>query len=487
VVLNDSASGYECMSNDQYNQTFSGPSGGGLGRYHDAHLQDYHARVKQRIGPTQLIVDGYVDNYGYDNVKGPFPHHHYTDIYRTHGFLVSDEFATGKNYVTAGTFLEHQQHIGFDIGAGSVKPDLQTTANNYFVRDTYSPNLKFTTFLDLSEQSIHSQGAFFDPRLSFVYHATANDVVRLTAGRSTSIPDPSNIYGGFSFVDPGSWNLDTCPASGLIQVGSGSSSTLKPESANDYEMAYGHRFNRDTVVQLNLYSSHETNPLINALFPLSSTVPGSELPSNFYASSDPADPGATIQGKLNAKCGAGYGTTHLGVQTLFNAGSAKYQGGDVGATVGVLPNIKVNGDYAVQSASYNGVPDYILQSNTGMINGQQLWYIPLHRASLGIGYSDSTGFATRIDGYYVGMPNEFQRPAFMYANFNISKSFPTGVTVNLGVNNLFNSAAQQYGFFGYGQFRPQNQYGCAANAFDEASEEFGLPYRQLWFTVTQKI
>ncbi len=233
VVLNDSPAGYECMSNQQYNQTFSGPSGGGLGRYHDGRIQDYHGRLQQRIGPTTLTVDAYVDNYGYDNVKGVYPHHHYTDIYRTHGALISDDFITGHNAFTLGAFLEHQQHVSTDVNAssvtGKVGPDLPLTATNYFLRDTFTPNSHFTAFLDLSAQKFHGLGsAYFDPRLSLVFRPTNSDVVRITGGRSTSIPDPSTIYGGFSFSDINSWNVYGCPSSGLISAGSGSSPALQP-------------------------------------------------------------------------------------------------------------------------------------------------------------------------------------------------------------------------------------------------------------------
>ena len=474
VVLTDSSPGYECMTASQYNATFAGPAGGGLGRYHDAMQSDYHARVTQRLGPTSLIVDGYVDNYNYDNVKGPGSAHHFNDIYRTHGFLVSDEYTSGKHDLSGGVFLEHQQHVGQDIGKGTTFPDLQLSMSNYFVRDTYSPNSRFTTFADLAIQRSHETSTtYVNPRLSFMYRPTSNDVVRITGGRSSSVPDPSIISGGLQWGAPESYN-PTC-GSALDSIGSGNNPALKPESATDYELAVGHRFNSQTVLQADFYNSNLLNPIVSGVFPLS-TVPSGDLPdlSGFVT-------------RLHTKCPS-LDASHFGVSDMFNAGSGRFKGFDVSARVGLVRNLELDADYAVQSAVYDGMSADILSQNVYLINGAQVWFIPLHRGNVGLGYSNSSGFSTRMDGYYVGTPNGFQRPAYWYANFNIGQSFPAGVTVNFGVNNIFNSAAQQYGFIGYGLTRPQNSFGSPnPNALSEGIEQFGLPYRQMWLTVTQKI
>lgn len=62
------------------------------------------------------------------------------------------------------------------------------------------------------------------------------------------------------------------------------------------------------------------------------------------------------------------------------------------------------------------------------------------------------------------------------------------MTVGLGVYNLLNSVAQQYGYIGYGVYIPQNFYGSAAqggasSGLQQSSEEYGLPFRQYWLTV----
>jgi outer membrane receptor for ferrienterochelin and colicin len=480
VVLSDSAQGYECMSASQFNQQFAGPAGGGLGRFHAGHNQDYHARLTQQLGPTSFILDGYVDTYNFNNVKGPDKSHHYQDVYVTHGFLASDEFTAGKNDISAGMFLEHQEHTGFDIGKGTVRPDLQLSANNYFLRDTYQASSHFTTFLDVAvEHFREDNNTSFNPRLSLMFRPTTDDVIRVTGGHSTSVPDPGLLYGTVSFGDVNSFNPSPC-GNGLIQIASGNNPSLKPESSNDFELAYGHRFSHRTSIQVNAYTSNETDPLVNGVFPLS-TIPASQIPD------------LTAWANKEARYCAGYSNAQIeqqfGVSETFNAGSAQYKGVDVEATVGLAPNLSLDGYYVIQSASFTGMPDYILQNNTGLINGAQIYGIPLHRANLGLGYSNLSGFGMRMDGYYVDGNNSLRRPAYTYANMNVSKTFaPQGLTINFGIYNVFNSAAQQYGLVGLGTFVPQNAFGDpAASALSEGSEEYGLPQRQVMLTFSHKI
>lgn len=474
VVLTDTPAGYQCYSAQQYNSRFSGPAGGGIGRYHAATQGDYHARITQQLGPTSLVVDGYVDNYNFANVKGTGTAHHYNDIYVTHGFLVSDEYARGKNDVSAGVFLEHQQHTGMDVGKGTTFPDLQLSTSNYFLRDTYQPNGRFSALVDLDVQRFHeTPNTFVNPRLSFIYRPTSNDVVRITGGRSSSVPDPSIVEGGLQWGSPQSYN-PTCGAE-LDSIGSGNNPALQPESADDYELAVGHRFNPHTTIQANFYDSNLTNPIVSGVFPLS-TVPAGQLPdlTGFLS-------------RLHTKC-PNSGASHFGVSDMFNAGSGRFKGFDISTRAGFARNFELDGDYAVQSAVYNGMDDNILANNVYLINGAQVWGIPLHRYNIGVGYANPSGFTTRIDGFYIGTPNGYNRSSYWYANFNIGQSYPAGVTINFGVNNIFNSAAQQYGYIGSGETRPQNAFGDPnPTALGEGIEQFGLPYRQVWLTVTQKI
>jgi len=471
AVLVPSAPGYACYSPQQYAATFAGPAGGGPERWQDMRNQDYHAQISRQIGTGTLIFDGFSDSYSQDQSKGvggPYP----TDRFYTHGFLASDEYTAPKNDVSFGLYLQHQEHV---IESDSISQGtFDLTSSSYFIRDAYTPTLRFSTFADLwLQHSNTTNSTNFDPRISLVYRPTSKDVVRLTGGHSYSEPDPSLLYGPFSYGAPQSLN-PICGSGDLNSIGSGNDPNLKPETADDLELAYGHRVSQRTVIQADVYSSIEAGPLLGGTFPLSIVPPG-QLPSQAMI--------AQYLQRIDQFCGPGHTESDLGVSTTFNAGSARYSGVSLDATVGVARDVTANGNYAIQSAVYNGISNSILQNNATLVNGSQFYGIPLRTANLGFAYRNGAGLAAGIDGHYIGGPsNGFNRGPYMYANANISKT--TGhITVNIGVFNLFNSIAQQYGYVGLGVFKPENSFGTDQNAFDQGSEEFGLPYRQIWLTV----
>jgi hypothetical protein len=175
----------------------------------------------------------------------------------------------------------------------------------------------------------------------------------------------------------------------------------------------------------------------------------------------------------------------LAVSTTYNAAAARYQGIDFSLTSNPLPHLAFSGAYGVQSAVHLGVPDSILQSNTTIINGSQIASVPLHKANAGFDYSNR-GFEATIEGNYISVNNPFNRPAFWFANAGVSKTV-SDLTFMLSANNVFDSASQTYGYFGLGLFVPENAFGTDTNAFQQGTEEFGLPPRQYFFSVTYRI
>lgn len=488
-VLSDTSAGYSCLTQQQYAQNFSGPAGGGPNRWNASHMQDYHGRVTQQLGKTQLVVDGYANNYTSDEHKsltGPF----FFDTYLTHGFLASDEFNLGHHDVTFGFYTQHQRHASLTSNsAGSTgNGTFYLTSNSYFVRDAWQNSLKFSTFADLwLQRSVETGTTNFDPRLSFVYRPTPNDVVRLTGGHSYSEPDPSLVAATTPQLGaPLSLN-PSCTAGTLNSVGTVANSSLKPETATDVELAYGHRFSRTTTIQLDGYSSIEQNAILNGNLPLSAFPQYNSVLQQLV----PAGGGGTTTlqqaflNRITGSCQTPATASQLGWTTYANAGNAQYKGIDLDGTIGIVRYVTLGLEYGMQSASYKGIGVNILQNNAYLVNGTQFSTIPLRKGFSSLVYSSPSGFHAEMDGTYIGDGNSYKRGAFWYADAAVSKT--TGpVTVAFGVSNLFNSAYQQYGLIGLGVYRPQNQFGSATSALAEGTgtELYGLPPRQAWLTAT---
>jgi hypothetical protein len=247
------------------------------------------------------------------------------------------------------------------------------------------------------------------------------------------------------------------------------------------EAAAAHRFPNQATVEVDAYDTVETNPIVAGLYPLS-VVPAAQRPTT--ASLIPY-----IE-LLDHACGRStpYTDADFGVLAPFNAAQAYYHGVNISTKIPFLRRFELDAGYTIQSAYYEGITDQDLVLNTYYVNGVQFYEIPLHTANIGVGFTNPPGgVSARIDGYYVGSNNGFNRPAYWYANGNFSKTVGH-FTINVGIQNIFNSAAGQWGFIGLGTPAPQNQFGGSnLTAFQQGAEEFFLPYRQMWTTLTYHI
>jgi hypothetical protein len=76
----------------------------------------------------------------------------------------------------------------------------------------------------------------------------------------------------------------------------------------------------------------------------------------------------------------------------------------------------------------------------------------------------------------------------MYATANASKTVGP-ITFNLGIYNVFNQNSNQFGLIGmgtqgyYNQFNPPN----TTDPYASYNEEYGLPVRQIWMTMTVRM
>lgn len=498
AVLVNAAPGYACMTPAEYAVNFYGPFGGSIDRWRTLGNQDYDARATQVIGSGTITLEGFADAYNYNEQKGPGapigpygPGPNYLYLYSNRGYLLSDDFAMSKNDFAFGYSWLHQANTNgqfpYSLPDGTTynvfgsNPPLDLATASYFIRDAWTPNDKFSAFGSFwLQRSLDTSSSHFDPRVSLVYRPTNSDVVRLTGGRSYSEPDPSLIalappvYGAPSSIN--------CPPAtsgtgALVSIASVANPGLQPETADDLELAYGHRFNSTTNIQADVYQSLENQALLNGNVSIVG-FPGITVPQNYI---DKA-----LQ-RLDSCPGLHPTKANLAFSTTYNAASARYRGIVLSTNVGVMRDVSFNASFDVQSAAYLGIPQDILISNTNQLDGGQIYGIPLRQGTMGLSYSDPQGLGARIDANYIGSPNSFNRNPFWFANGSISKS--TGqTTVNLGIYNIFNSVAQRYGYIGYGVYVPQNYYGLAAqggatSGIQQSSEQYGLPFRAYYLTV----
>jgi outer membrane receptor protein involved in Fe transport len=300
------------------------------------------------------------------------------------------------------------------------------------------------------------QSTTFDPRFSVVFRATPADVIRLTAGQSNGIPDPSILFGPAQFNTTPTNITGRAIAPLLIGVGSASNPNLQPEVSKDLELAYGHRFKADSIIQLDFYESFEKNRIFGA----SASVLALGLQNNpVYLANLNAyctQVALLYQGGLPAgtSCSAGF----LGVSAQVNASSARFQGLEVTGRQRLNPHLYVDYSYDIQSGVYLGVPDSILQKNPTIINGSQINNLPLHSASASVDFASLKGFEIRFDNYYVGANNPYGRQSFFYTNALISQDVGKHTTLNVGVQNVFNQASSVVSANGLAPFVATNQF-----------------------------
>ncbi|HEY2473545.1 MAG TPA: TonB-dependent receptor [Candidatus Cybelea sp.] len=488
AFLNDSPAGFGCYSASEAAAMTAGPAGGGPNSFTANINQDYHLRVSRDVGNTQLLVDGFVDNYGTNDNSPPsaaiggFS----SDYFLTHGLLISDSIPLSKNDISYGLYFQHQSHTGDTFNQATNifgKPlvglvpnqDFTLASTSYFVSDQWTPNSRSAVFANLwFQHSNNTHVTNFDPRFAYIYHAGVNDTVKLSGGHSYSEPDPALLFAYPSLNRDVSGFNPICGPGDLNSIGGVSDPNLLPETATDYDISYAHRFSAGTDLQGDVYQATEWNALLGGVLPLSATG-FSQIPSSLVE---------RYLGKIDTFCHYRASPADLAVGTTYNAGQAKYRGATISLDSHLSRHLELTADYNVTSSAFFNLATSIMQNNISLINGQQTGQAPIHTADAGLTGNDGP-FEATLDSHYVGPGNWLNRGGFWYANASLSMSHGP-VTFTLGINNVFNSVASDYGYVGLGAFVPENQYGADRNAFDQGSELFGLPYRAFRFVMTFK-
>ncbi|MBV8601494.1 MAG: TonB-dependent receptor [Candidatus Eremiobacteraeota bacterium] len=465
-----------CYTAQQYAAASSGPFGGGQDRNRGTSLQDYHARLTTKWGIQTLTADVFRNYYAYRknsntsaglDATGTYyvGGGTYIDQYLTTGILLSDDIVGHNNDFGFGYFVEHQREYGNNFTAGPPpafvpQGELGSGDYSFFIRDNYLPTSWLAVYLNAWLQySNVTAKTTFDPRLSLVFRPTRNDIFRLTGGRADGVPAASiKSNGAISNIgNPSSLN-PSCTF--LNPVASGGNPSLLSETATDYEAAYGHRFWGDTALNITGYVSSETNALFSGIQPILQFGPQA-LTNPVLAATFPG-----YAQKISSVCGLNLNATtvlpYLGVTTVYNAAQGLYRGLEFSGRIRIVPQAYVDFNYDVQSSQNFGISDTILSNNPFLLNGAQIYGIPVHKGSLTADFNDLHGLEFQIQGFYIGNNNTLNRPAYTFYNAFITKSLARNTHLTISAQNLFNQNVQNYGYYGHNLFTPTNQFAPAA-------------------------
>ncbi len=490
--------GHGCMAVSQYAQIASGPAGGGSGAWQALQNQDYDAQFHTQLGQHVIALDSFVDNYALDynrdaswiscGFRTCSTIFSTNNTYRTYGSRLSDDIATQSNDFGFGVYTQHQTNI--QLGSG-YRPPYGGTSNNAFLRDAWTPPGQLSYFLNAWFKHYNANGdSSLDPRLSVVYRPTKSDVLRATAGDALGEPQMSVLFGAPVVIPPGLLPVVSPIHCGLpAVVASVSNPHVGPEKASDVELSYGHRFASDTTAQVVLYDVNETGKIFSGNLPaagLASTLVGAGGPTYLNA----------LAGVLSAAC-PGTGITpanvlnYASVNTTFNTATARAKGIEISGRIRALPSLYFDYSYDVQSSVVDNVPNSILAITPTLINGAQSQSYPLHKASLGVDYTTTHGFEARLDSNYVGTNNALNRQPYVFLNAMLSQAVGKDTLVNLGVYNVTNSNADNYGRLGLGTYTPVNHFFTSVfpNSLSEGAiaERFGLPPTSFAVSLTQRV
>ncbi len=497
--------GTACYTSGQLASATYGPFGGGAGRARGTSMFDYHTRLQTIDNHSTYTVDYFFNHYKFfktsEDAAGLNPDGTccagtvYSQFLNSQGFLVSDDIVNENSEIGFGYFSEHQQQTRLNFqfnGQGSYKytTPMFPGFGSVFLKGSVNLTPEYSVYANLwAKRSSVDNITSFDPRVSFVVRPkTGHDVFRVTYGHTTGDP-AAELVQGSAVVNANPSSLITgFKCNPYNAVGQGPNPAILPEAANDVELGYAHRFERDSSVQLNLYETSVKNQLFSAVLPLTQ-----------YSGNLPIDPSLLAGFNRDAFANgcnvdpnnASSVIPFLAISTTYNAASAIYKGVELTGRQRFTRNFYVDYSYDIQSAKQYGVSDQILQNNAFIINGAQIQGIPFNQATLGLDYSTPDGWQAHLDGYFVSTNNVSERPAYNFWSGFVGKSLTRGTTVRVGVFNIFNQATQNYGYIGHQLFIPENQFFHDTNSLQQAlnvaGEEYGLASRSFIITLIQSL
>ena len=450
------------------------------------------ATISHRFGDGTVSLNGFTTLYNDTTYRLnlPTPKNQYLRDYRvqTTGSLLDDDFAGTSNDFTLGYNYFNNAYIYGTMYALNPSKSTRTAPYSnedaFFIRDVWQPqHSPLTAFLNLwARHGSETDSSYVDPRLSLLYRTSPRDVVRAAFGATTTEPtsdeldlpfQPGQLAQGITNGTGGGATY-TCGA--LNSIGSIPSADLRPERGVDEEASWGHTWFGDSITQLQLYNVNVYDKLYSSLIPLSQAGDAGISPS-YIAAANQALSNPSV-------CGANNYT--LGVTGTVNIGTLRARGADLSGRQRLSRRFYVDYDWALTSSVLMNAPPQYLQANLTSIAGSQIKGVPLHTANIAIDNTFGVVDA-RYTIYTVSSNNTKNLPAYDYSDLRLTDPLSRNATVTVAISNLFNQYASIAGLIGEGVPAPLNSY-ATATAYapyvgKAATEWFGLPYRQIYFSL----
>jgi len=448
------------------------------------------ATISHRFGEGTVSLNGFTTLYNDTTYRLnlPTPKNQYLRAYRvqTSGSLLDDDFAGTDNDFTVGYNYFNNAYIYSDLFALNPTKNTYTAPysneNAFFIRDVWqAQHSPLSAFLNVwARHASETDSSYLDPRLSLLYRTSPRDVVRAAFGATTTEPtsdeldlpfQPGQLAQG---ITNGTGGGATYTCSALNSIGSVPSADLKPERGVDEEASWGHTWFGDSITQLQLYNVNVYDKLYSSLIPLSQAGTAGISPSYIAAATQ----------ALTGVCGAENYT--LGVTGTVNIGTLQARGADLSGRQRISRRLYIDYDWALTSSVLENAPPQYLEANLTSIVDSQIKSVPLHTANIAIDNTFGVVDA-RYTLFTVSTNNTKNLPAYDYSDLQFTEPVSRNATFTIAISNLFNQYANIAGLIGEGVPAPLNSYATATDYAPyigkAATEWFGLPYRQIYFSL----
>jgi outer membrane receptor for ferrienterochelin and colicin len=482
--------GTQCVAPSVYAAGASGPAGGGPGASQAIRNQDYDLRATTSVGASALAFDAYTDAYDVlyhrDASFASGPLYAFVDRWSTYGARFSDSFSLGANAIAiGGTWLAQSlagDSTNFQGTALENSDPVRRVEHSLFAEDDLRVARGLTLLVGASATGSNLASPLqIDPHLGFVARAGRSDTVRFDIGRASE--DPAVTPERVDLVPAGALNPNcgdiaratpSSPAS--VDVGTGPSKGLSPETGTTAEIGYAHRFDRDTQVAVTLYDSNVEDRIVTGAFAAGAQLPGQAT--------------APLVSRIADFCGSTPvpGAVTFTLNRQFNAATARLEGIELGGRTRVAPHVMLDYAYDVQSVVLNDLPVSVLKTDPTLVDGLQAFEVPLHKASLGVDISGAR-LSGNLDAHFVGVNNPQQLPGYIYADGSMTEALTPRALLTLAVSNVFDSHAQTYGLVGHGVPYATNAYNASLSTpfLQPFNERYGLAPRSVGVSATLRV